>query len=243
MTWVKIWRDWWLGPLIPNLSGKRLHNALSSKCSLSTSNTAFTVCVAKPCPGEKMSLWNWHPSLGKRGEIILGGHEDNYQQSQYCQKELAEQCCLLTAHHTAVLANFPYFETKFWEELDNFQLSEVRCGDTHTQTHTYAFFLVYFPYFEKNKRSHMRSPCCLCVSVCQLVGQVNCCWPLPAQSFLVLSPVGLMTIFMTLVVVQQHCASVSCLHNFGADCRENIPPTVGCVVFCVVNIVSNKSTR
>jgi hypothetical protein len=30
------------------------------------------------------------------------------------------------------------------------------------------------------------------------LGWVNCCWPLPAQSFLVLSPTGLMTIFYCL---------------------------------------------
>jgi hypothetical protein len=49
----------------------------------------------------------------------------------------------------------------------------------------------------------MRSACSLCVfvSVCQVrSGQINCCWPLAAESFLVPGPMGLMTIFYPVCV-------------------------------------------
>jgi hypothetical protein len=47
-------------------------------------------------------------------------------------------------------------------------------------------------------------------------GQVNCCWPSPGQSFLVLSPMGLMTIFfclITLGVMQFSCPKIVALRG------------------------------
>jgi hypothetical protein len=44
---------------------------------------------------------------------------------------------------------------------------------------------------------------------CQLVRQVNCCWPLPSQLFLVLSPVGLTTMFYCLTTFPWSCLCLS----------------------------------
>jgi hypothetical protein len=57
---------------------------LTLKCSMSTSNTAFTVCGQAPsCQKKKAFLQNLHPIPAETEEIILREHGDNNQRSQH----------------------------------------------------------------------------------------------------------------------------------------------------------------
>jgi hypothetical protein len=101
--------------------------------------------------------------------------------------------------------------------------------DIHSKIVSQAFFFVYFPYFEKCKKEAYEITL---LSVCLLVSWVNRGWPSPAQSFLVLGPVKLMTLGVVQKLRVPVCMSVSYLHNFGVDCIENIPLAFGCHFLC-----------
>jgi hypothetical protein len=77
-----------------------------------------------------------------------------------------------------------------------------------------------------------------------LVGQVNCCWFLPAQSRLVLGPAGLVTIFLCLTTlgVMQLLSSVwvirvNCYRCFPAQLLL-VPSLVGLMItfFCITTL-------
>jgi hypothetical protein len=78
-----------------------------------------------------------------------------------------------------------------------------------------------------------------------LSNQINCSWPLPAQSSFVWSPVGLVTIFCCLTTLSHATDRLSLLLcpvylTSGQTTKKTPPATLGCAIFHVIRVLSSR---
>jgi hypothetical protein len=86
-----------------------------------------------------------------------------------------------------------------------------------------SYHYLTLPHFQSMSTLHnnLYETECLMLTVAHLVGscRVNCCWPSPAQSFLVPFPAGLMTTFFCLM-------AIGFVRHFAQLVKKNSPPFI-----------------